>query len=61
MQNTVSELLNAYIHTRLEWSDMQFWGDIILMLDTQGWQKIIEQDVASTSDENTKGVTSYVL
>ena len=43
----------AYMRTRLSWSDMQLFRDIIFMLATQGWQKIQDEqaDVVDGGDE----------
>ena len=35
--------VTAHMHTRLAWSDFQFFHDIIFMLGTQGWQKILDE------------------
>lgn len=33
------------LRTRLSWSDLQLFRDIIFMLGTQGWQKIVDEHV----------------
>ena len=38
--------VTARIRTRLSWSDVQLFRDIIIMLGTQGWQKIVDEHVA---------------
>ena len=40
------------IKQRLEWSDMQLFRDVIEILATQGWQKIVDehQDESSTTE-----------
>ncbi len=43
------------IRTRLAWSDLQLFRDIIFMLGTQGWQKVIDENVVEESLESTEG------
>ena len=33
-----------HVRTRLSWSDLQLFRDIIFMLGTQGWQKVMDED-----------------
>lgn len=42
--------VTARIRTRLSWSDMQLFRDIIFMLGTQGWQKILDEQVDVTDE-----------
>ena len=35
--------VTACMRTRLAWSDLQLFRDIIFMLGTQGWQKILDE------------------
>jgi len=37
--------VTACLRTRLSWSDLQLFRDIIFMLATQGWQKILDDPV----------------
>ena len=36
------EKVNACLRSRMEWSDQQLMRDIICVLATQGWEKIVE-------------------
>ena len=55
--------VTACIRTRLAWSDLQLFCDIIVVLATQGWQKIVDDgnndmfvegvEVADSADENS--------
>ena len=44
--------MTTRIRTRLSWSDMQLIHDIIFMLSTHGWQKVLDEkdDTATGSD-----------
>lgn len=42
--------VSARIHTRLSWSKLQLFRDIIIMLGTQGWQKIANKHVVVSDD-----------
>jgi hypothetical protein len=42
--------VTARIRTRLSWSDVQLFRDIIIMLGTQGWQKIVDEHVDVSDD-----------
>ena len=35
--------VTAHLRTRLSWSDLQLFRDIIFMLGTKGWQKIVDE------------------
>ena len=44
--------VTSCLKSRLEWSDLQIVRDVIYILETQGWQKIVdEESVSSTSTE----------
>ena len=55
--------MTACIRTRLAWSDLQLFCDIIVVLATQGWQKIVDNgnndtfvegvEVVDSADENS--------
>ena len=47
--------MTACVHTRLSWSDLYLFRDIIFMLGTQGWQKFVDEtqdSQESTESEN---------
>jgi hypothetical protein len=46
--------ISECIQTRLEWSDMDLFRDIIVMLATQGWQKLVEQSTLVSTQSNTE-------
>ena len=43
------EAVNNCLRSRTEWSDQQVIRDIISILATQGWQKIVEEDISLES------------
>ena len=48
--------VTARIRTTLSWSDLQLFRDIIFMLGTQGWQKIVDEHIDVSADaEETQG------
>ena len=42
--------ITSCLKSRLEWSDLEFVRDVIFVLATQGWQKIVEEDEKSEAD-----------
>ena len=57
--------VTARIHTRLSWSDLQLFRDIIFMLGTQGWQKIVDEQIdegqeSAESDNPLKAIDRLV-
>ncbi len=49
--------VTARIRTRLSWSDLQLFRDIIFMLGTQGWQKILDEEPDSDEAEESQEST----
>ena len=45
------EGVNACLRSRMEWSDQQLMRDIICVLATQGWEKIVEENLPLESVE----------
>ena len=50
--------ITACLKSRLAWSDLEFIQDVILVLGTQGWQKIIDEEDNTDLDESATGATS---
>ena len=42
--NAFCQLVVENLHTRLQWSDTQLFRDVIFVLATQGWEKILQED-----------------
>ena len=45
------EKVIACLHSRMDWSDQQLMHDIICVLATQGWKKIVEENLPLDSVE----------
>jgi len=49
----ICQLVVENLRTRLQWSDMQLFRDIIFLLATQGWEKILKEDeVVNISEDD---------
>ena len=49
----ICQLVVEDLHTRFRWSDMQLFRDIIFLLATQGWEKILKEDeVVNISEDD---------
>ena len=44
--------ITACLKSRLAWQDLEFIRDVILVLGTQGWQKIIDEEDNTDLDES---------
>ena len=42
--NEFCQLVVENLRTRLQWSDRQLFRDVIFVLATQGWEKILQED-----------------
>ena len=49
--------VTSCIKSRLEWSDMGLIRDIIFMLGTQGWQKLLDEEQATELPVDEQGVS----
>ena len=46
------------LKTRLAWSDLQLIRDVIFVLKTQGWQKIVDEDDAEAAGSGSEQASS---
>ena len=53
LTNLLRKCVTERIRTRLSWSDLQLFRDIISMLSTHGWQKLIDEQ--SDTDHSEDG------
>lgn len=50
--------VTSCLKARLAWSDLQLVRDVIFSLETQGWQKIVDEENASSDDQDSEHLTS---